>query len=82
VLLCVIGNIVPGISKTVLSSETSQTAYLSTQGSIFRSTNVLNQTPETDEIGNYENNQQDALYRLIYYSKSALDVSGDVFAHH
>jgi len=31
---------------------------------------------------NYENNQQDALYRLIYYSKSALHVSGDVFVHH
>jgi len=31
---------------------------------------------------NYENIQQDALYRLIYYSKSALHVSGDVFAHH
>jgi len=30
---------------------------------------------------NYENNQQDALYRLIYYSKSALHVSGNVFAH-
>jgi hypothetical protein len=30
----------------------------------------------------YENNQQDALYRLIYYSKSAVHVSGDVFAHH
>jgi len=30
---------------------------------------------------NYENNQQDALYRLIYYSKSALHVSGDAFAH-
>jgi hypothetical protein len=30
----------------------------------------------------YENNQQDALYRLIYYSKSALHVSGNVFAHH
>jgi hypothetical protein len=30
----------------------------------------------------YENNQQDALYRLIYYSKSALHVSGDVIAHH
>ena len=30
----------------------------------------------------YEKNQQDALYRLIYYSKSALHVSGDVFAHH
>jgi hypothetical protein len=26
----------------------------------------------------YENNQQDALWRLIYYSKSALHVSGDV----
>ena len=32
--------------------------------------------------GNYENNQQDALYRLIYYSMSALHVLGDVFAHH
>jgi len=31
---------------------------------------------------NYENNQLDALYRLIYYYKSALHVSGDVFAHH
>jgi hypothetical protein len=30
----------------------------------------------------YENDQQDALYKLIYYSKSALHVSGDVFAHH
>ena len=30
----------------------------------------------------YENNQQDALYRLIYYFKSALHVSGDVFSHH
>jgi hypothetical protein len=30
---------------------------------------------------NYENNQQDALYWLIYYSKSALHVSGGVFAH-
>jgi len=34
------------------------------------------------EKPNYENNQQVALYRLIYYSKSALHVSGDVFAHH
>jgi hypothetical protein len=33
-------------------------------------------------VKNYENNQQDALYRLIYYSKSALHVSGDVFAQH
>jgi hypothetical protein len=31
---------------------------------------------------NYESKQQDALYSLIYYSKSALHVSGDVFAHH
>ena len=31
---------------------------------------------------NCVNNQQDALYRLIYYSKSALHVSGDVFVHH
>jgi hypothetical protein len=30
----------------------------------------------------YENNQQDALYRLIYYAKSALHVASDVFAHH
>jgi hypothetical protein len=27
-------------------------------------------------------NQQEALYGLIYHSKSALHVSGDVFAHH
>jgi hypothetical protein len=31
---------------------------------------------------NYENSQQDALYRLIYYSKSALHVLGDLFTHH
>jgi hypothetical protein len=31
---------------------------------------------------NYENKQQDALHRLIYYSKSAVHVSGDVFDHH
>jgi hypothetical protein len=31
---------------------------------------------------NYENNQQGALYRLIYYSRSALHVSDDVFAHY
>ena len=31
---------------------------------------------------NYKNNQQDALYRLIHYSKSAVHVSGNVFAHH
>jgi hypothetical protein len=39
---------------------------------------------KTDKItdNNYENNQQDALCRLIYYSKSALHVSGDVFVHH
>jgi hypothetical protein len=30
----------------------------------------------------YENNQQDDLYRLIYYSMSAVHVSGDVLAHH
>jgi hypothetical protein len=33
-------------------------------------------------IRNYESNQQNALYRLIYYSKSAQHVSGDVSAHH
>ena len=27
----------------------------------------------------YENNQQHKLYRIIYYSKSALHVSGNVF---
>jgi len=32
--------------------------------------------------GDYQNNKQDALYRLIYYFKSALHVSGDVFAQH
>jgi hypothetical protein len=30
----------------------------------------------------YENNQQDALYRLIYFSKSGVHVLGHVFAHH
>jgi hypothetical protein len=31
---------------------------------------------------NYENNQQDALFRLIYYSKSVQHVSGIVAAYH
>jgi hypothetical protein len=31
---------------------------------------------------NYANNQQGALYILIYYSRWALHVSGDVFVHH
>ena len=40
----------------------------------------LSQRPATpDHRSNYENNQQGALYRLIYYSKSVLHVSGDVF---
>jgi len=30
----------------------------------------------------YENNEQDALYRFIYYSKSTAHVSDDVFAYH
>jgi hypothetical protein len=31
---------------------------------------------------NYKNNQQDALYGLIYYSKTAVHVSDDVFTYH
>ena len=34
------------------------------------------------KLPKYENNQQDALYRLIYYSMSAVHVSGNVFAYH
>jgi hypothetical protein len=34
------------------------------------------------DVCSCENNQQDALYTLIYYFKSPLRVSGDVFAHH
>jgi hypothetical protein len=30
----------------------------------------------------YGNNQKDAMYRLIYYSKSALHVLDDGFTHH
>jgi hypothetical protein len=37
---------------------------------------------DSKNLGNHENNQQDALYRSIYYSKSALHVSGDASAHH
>jgi hypothetical protein len=37
---------------------------------------------QTKFFYNYENNQQDVLYGLIYYSKSVLHVAGDVFAHH
>jgi hypothetical protein len=31
---------------------------------------------------NYKNNQNDVLFSLIYYSKSALHISGYVFDHH
>ena len=37
---------------------------------------------ETRAVSNYENDHQNALYRLVYYSKSFLHVSGDVFTHH
>ena len=42
----------------------------------------VNLTKIKELLNDYENNQQDALYRLIYYSKSALHVSGDVFVYH
>jgi len=44
----------------------------------------LNTWPSWIRVSWYKcgNNQQDALYRLIYYSMSALHVSGDVFAHY
>jgi hypothetical protein len=42
---------------------------------------VFQQRTHSEFYVNYENNQQDAPYRLSYYSKSALHVSGDVFAH-
>jgi hypothetical protein len=42
---------------------------------------VRNYSPE-EYNSTYGNNQQDALYRWIYFSKSALHVSSDVFAHH
>jgi hypothetical protein len=38
-------------------------------------------TPKTIK-NDYGNNKQDALYRLIYYSKLALHVLAEVFAHH
>jgi len=53
---------------------------------IIRSTTVFTVSGSVHEFVHrdtyHENNQQDALYRLIYYSKSALYVSGAVFAHH
>jgi len=33
-------------------------------------------------VCDYENNQQDALHRLIYYSKLAVHFSDEVFVHH
>jgi hypothetical protein len=47
-----------------------------------RHSNKQGATKEKQVRFNYENNQQDALYRLIYYSKSAPQVSSDVFAYH
>jgi hypothetical protein len=43
---------------------------------------VVKQQKERQFWKNCENNQRDALYRLIYYFKSDLHVSGVVFAHH
>ena len=42
----------------------------------------LNSRNKSNNSYDYENNQKDAVYRLIYYSKSALHVSDDVLAHH
>jgi len=51
-----------------------------------RQTHADRRTVETDRNdeanSRYENNLQDVLFRLIYYSKSALHVSGDVFSNH
>jgi uncharacterized protein YtpQ (UPF0354 family) len=42
----------------------------------------VNLTKIKELLSDYENTLQDAIYRLIYYSKSALHVSDDVFVHH
>ena len=52
-------------------------------GSNCKSTGDLGEGMSDETLYYYhENNQQDALYRLIYYSKSALHASGDIFAYH
>jgi len=43
---------------------------------------VLTTTNKANTMHTMKITIKDALYRLIYYSKSALHVSGDVFAHH
>jgi hypothetical protein len=50
--------------------------------SFFRHLTSILIVKKNKQSYDHENNQHDALYRLIYYSKSALHVSGDVFAHH
>jgi len=44
----------------------------------FRISMFLPSPHKYRRLFNYEHNQQDALYRLIFYSKSAVHVSGDV----
>jgi len=46
------------------------------------SANIKKDETKRRTTNNYRNNKKYAIYRLIYYSKSALHVSGDVFAHH
>jgi hypothetical protein len=43
---------------------------------------LLSTVRMVSKLDSYENNQQDAPYRLIYYSKSALHIPGDIFAYH
>jgi hypothetical protein len=49
---------------------------------LSKQTSEISFSEKANSIYHYEYNQQDALYGLIYYSKSALHVSGNVFANH
>jgi hypothetical protein len=67
-------------SHTYCIVETAARPVIMWQSSVGKVTTFYDTTPSIWK--NCVNNQQDALYRLIYYFKSTLHVLGDVFAHH
>ena len=79
------GSVHPSCCWLVSHSGPFLSCYLLLLQTVFRARTVgtvLTNFISWFSLLNYENNQQDALYRLIYYSKSVLHVSGEVFAHH
>jgi hypothetical protein len=70
------------LQLTAVTASSVMTIWL--QLTAVTASSVMTISVTQISLENCESNQQDKmqLYGLIYYSKSALHVSGDVFAHH